>query len=155
MILASPLTETPTAVSSATVGNSGDILIHLPVLRSAKTSDGYNFDYMFADFKPYVEKVDYAAINVELSIANSGFETAEMVFRIPSTIIDTIKLSGFDLGLLANNHIWNNGTAGYGLTMDALERNEMDYIGLRRNASDKRYLIADVNGIKLGMVNYV
>lgn len=153
---AAPVKAEPKEVASATIGNSGDILVHLPVLRAAKTSGGsYDFDYMFEYLTPYNAKLDYSAINVELSIATSGFETQEMVFRIPSTIIDATAKSGYNLGLLANNHIWNNGSAGYGLTIDALDNNSMDHIGLRRSTSEKRYLVKDINGIKIGMTNYV
>ena len=53
----------PQVVATATVGNSGDILIHTPVLRSAKVSDGvYDFEPMFRYMGPYVKAMDYAQI---------------------------------------------------------------------------------------------
>lgn len=145
----------PQPVATATIGSSGDILIHKPVLRSAKQSDGtYDFTSMFQYIKPYASQMDYAAINVELAITDSGFDTAEMVFRVPSTLIDAVADAGYDLGLLANNHIGNGGTAGYKTTLKALADAGMDAVGLRGSTADKRYLVKDVNGIKLGIVNY-
>ncbi len=145
----------PQPVATATIGSSGDILIHKPVLRSAKQDDGsYDFTSMFQFIKPYASGMDYAAINVELAITDSGFDTAEMIFRVPSTLIDAVAGAGYDLGLLANNHIGNGGKAGYKTTLEALANANMDAVGLRGSTSDKRYLIKDVNGIKLGIVNY-
>ena len=145
----------PQPVATATIGSSGDILIHKPVLKSAKQSDNtYDFTSMFRFIKPYASKMDYAAINVELAITDGGFDTSEMIFRVPSTLIDAVADAGYDLGLLANNHIGNGGTAGYKTTLKALADDNMDSVGLRGTTADKRYLVKEVNGIKLGMVNY-
>ena len=109
---------------------------------------------MFALVSPYVKKMDYAAINVELAISRSGFETPEMQFRIPPSLITAVSGAGYTLGLLANNHAGDAGSQGYITTREVLTEHGMDYIGTRGAVSDKRYLVKDVNGIKVGMVNY-
>lgn len=145
----------PVPVATATIGNSGDILIHKPVLQAARQADkSYDFAGMFALVSPYVKKMDYAAINVELAISRSGFETPEMQFRIPPSLITAVSGAGYTLGLLANNHAGDAGSQGYITTREVLTEHGMDYIGTRGAVSDKRYLVKDVNGIKVGMVNY-
>lgn len=145
----------PKVLATATVGNSGDILIHTPVLRSAKVSSGvYDFDPMFQYMTPYVKALDYAAINLEFGIGKgeSDYYQPEMLFRVPTSLIDTVMDTGYTLGLCANNHVSNGSSLS--LTANTYVERNLDYIGLRASAADKRYLVKDVNGIKLGFVNY-
>ena len=145
----------PKVVSTATVGNSGDILIHTPVLKSAKMSSGvYDFDPMFQYMKPYVSALDYSAINLEFGIGKgeSDYYQAEMYFRVPTSLIDTVMDTGYTLGLCANNHVTNGSSLS--LTANTYVERNLDHIGLRASTANKRYLVKDVNGIKLGFVNY-
>lgn len=145
----------PEVVGTATVGNSGDILIHTPVLRSAKVSSGvYDFEPMFKHLKPYVSKRDYAAINMEFGIGKgeADYYQREMIFRVPTSLVDTVIDTGYDLGLCANNHISNGSSLS--LTANTYVERNWDYIGLRASSQDKRYLVKDINGIKLGFINY-
>ena len=144
----------PKVIATATVGNSGDILIHSPVLNAAKVSSGvYDFDPMFQYLTPYVSKLDYAAINMEFGFGRgeSDYHQREMIFRVPTSLADTVMKTGYDLGLCANNHIGNGVSLSY--TASVYDDKKMDHIGLR-TSSQKRYLVKDVNGIKLGFVNY-
>ena len=145
----------PVPVATATVGSSGDILIHKPVLQAARQKDNtYDFTSMFALVSPYVKKMDYSAINVELAVSRSGFDTPEMQFRIPPSLITAGSGAGYRLGLLANNHAGDAGSQGYITTREVLTENGMDFIGTRGAVADKRYLVKDVGGIKIGLVNY-
>ena len=38
--------------------------------------------------------------------------------------------------------------------MEALERMDMSYTGTRKSDRDKRYRVADVGGIPVGLINY-
>ena len=147
--------KAPQVVATATVGNSGDILIHTPVLRSAKVSDGvYNFESMFNYLTPYVTKMDYAAINMEFGIGKgeSDYYQPEMLFRVPTSLVDTVMKTGYTLGLCANNHVSNGSSLA--LTEKTYAERNFDHIGLRATSSDKRYLVKDINGIKIGFINY-
>ncbi len=149
------LINEPKVVATATVGNSGDILIHRPVLRSAKVSEGvYNFDSMFRHMAPYVKAMDYAAINMEFGIGRgeSDYYQPEMLFRVPASLVDTVMKTGYRLGLCANNHVSNGSSLA--LTEKTYAERNLDHIGLRATSSDKRYLVKDINGIKIGFVNY-
>lgn len=53
---------------------------------------------MFALVSPYVKKMDYSAINVELAVSRSGFDTPEMQFRIPPSLITAVSGAGYRLG---------------------------------------------------------
>ncbi len=149
------LIKEPQVVATATVGSSGDILIHRPVLRSAKVSEGvYEFDSMFKHMTPYVKAMDYAAINLEFGIGRgeSDYYQPEMLFRVPASLIDTVMNTGYSLGLCANNHVSNGSSLA--LTAKTYAERNLDFIGLRSLTTQKRYLVKDVNGIKIGFVNY-
>lgn len=64
------------------------------------------------------------------------------------------KAAGFDLLLTANNHTNDSGLFGIRRTMEALERMDMSYTGTRKSDRDKRYRVADVGGIPVGLINY-
>lgn len=145
----------PAVAATATLGSSGDILIHTPVLKSAKVSSGvYDFGPMFQYMKPYVTALDYAAINMEFGIGKgeSDYYQREMLFRVPPSLVDTVMDTGYTLGLCANNHVYNGSSIS--LTESTYTERNLDHIGLRATKQDKRYLVKDINGIKLGFVNY-
>ena len=77
-----------------------------------------------------------------------------MQFRIPPSLITAVSGAGYRLGLLANNHAGDAGSQGYITTREVLTENGMDFIGTRGAVADKRYLVKDVGGIKIGLVNY-
>ena len=147
--------KAPQVVATATVGSSGDILIHRPVLRSAKIADDvYDFDPMFRYMTPYVKAMDYAAINMEFGIGKgeSDYYQPEMLFRVPASLVDTVMKTGYTLGLCANNHVSNGSSLS--LTEKTYTERHFDHIGLRASASERRYLVKNINGINIGFVNY-
>ncbi len=145
----------PAVTATATLGSSGDILVHNPVRVSGYDSETKTFDYTdsFAFLQPYVSKLDYAVVNAEFSVSANG-SYSSLPFRVPSAIVKALKDCGYDMGLTANNHIADGGVAGIKKTMETLAEYGMDYTGSRQNTEDDRYVIKDVNGIKIGIVNY-
>jgi len=145
----------PAVTATATLGSSGDILIHNPVRKAAYDAATGTFDFTdsFAFLQPYVSKLDYAVVNAEFSVSANG-SYSSLPFRVPATVVKALKDCGYDMGLTANNHIGDGGVAGIKKTMETLAEYGMDYTGSRQNAEDDRYTIKDVNGIKIGIVNY-
>ncbi len=147
--------EAPAIVATATVGSSGDVLMHNGVRQAGYNSVRGVFDYTesFQFLTPYVQKADYAVVNAEFSVsANSTYSA--LPFRVPTAVVKSLKDCGYDLGLTANNHIADGGVTGMKKTMDTLTEYGMEFTGTRYNSSDARYLVKDINGIKIGMVNY-
>ncbi len=142
-------------VATATVGSSGDILIHNGVRQSGydAASGAFDFSDSFAFLKPYVGEADYAVINAEFSVS-TGSSYSSLPFRVPTAVVKALKDCGYDMGLTANNHIADGGQAGIKKTMDTLVEYDMDFTGSRYKSGDSRYIVKDVNGIKIGMVNY-
>ncbi len=141
-------------VSRAKISVTGDVIIHNPLLNSAKVSKNeYNFNYIYKYLKSYATASDYAVTNLETTLGGSDY-TGYPVFSTPDSLIDSITDAGFDMLLTANNHANDTGFKGMSRTAKVLNEKRVDFIGTVENESDKRYLVKDVNGIKLGMVCY-
>ncbi len=148
--------DKPTYVlSTANIGSTGDILIHSPLLPANydEHSKTYNFEKIFTHLTPYIKKLDYSVINLEVTLADNNF-SGYPLFRSPDNLIDSAKNSGFDMFLTATNHSNDGGASGFTRTIEVLKNKNVDFIGTRLNSDDKKYIIKDINGIKVGMVNY-
>ena len=144
-------------VSTATVGSSGDVLMHDKVIKSGydAQSGTYNYDSIFEFFSRFVSKVDYAVANLEVTLAGAdqGY-TGYPQFNSPDEIVDSLKNAGFDMLLSANNHSYDTGYSGFFRTQQILADRGMAYIGTRLKAEDKNYAVTEINGIRVGMICY-
>lgn len=154
-----PTTEPPIEkIATATVGAVGDILMHDALIQGGydNTTDTYNYDYIFKWLGPAIDQVDFAVANLEVTLGGnenrkySGYPC----FNCPDTIVDALKNASFDLLLTANNHSYDTGAHGFARTQQVLAEKGMPHIGSRPTEDAKSYYIADINGIKVGMVNY-
>ena len=156
-IVSSETQKEPYIVSSATVVNTGDILIHNPVLAGALQSDGsYDFSGLYKPVKSYFDKADLVVANLEITLGGtqSGSYKGYPAFNIPDSIIDTVKSEGIDMLLTANNHSYDTGLYGFKRTVQVLKDKKIAYTGTRETTDEARYLIKNVNGVKIGMINY-
>ncbi len=148
--------DEPTVVT-ASILSAGDVILHSPFLSSRlyHLSDGtYDYNPIFSYIKPEYEAADFSVANLELTISNGNY-SGYPYFRSPASIATALKQNAVDMCLLANNHIYDNSDQGLTLTMDALDANSLLYTGVRRSVADKTYYIQDINGIKVGIFNYV
>ncbi len=142
---------------TATVLNTGDILIHENVLNGARQDDGsYSFANFYKIAKSYVTAADYAVANLEVTLGGeeAGNYRGYPSFNTPDSILDYIKADGFDMLLTANNHSLDTGLAGLKRTVQQIKKVGLDFLGTKETSNDPTYLIKDINGIKIGMVCY-
>lgn len=141
-------------VSRAKISVTGDVIIHNALLKTATVSKNkYNFDYIYKHFKSYVTPSDYAVTNLETTLGGSDY-TGYPVFNTPDSLLDSITDAGFDMLLTANNHANDSGYKGMSRTAKVLNERKIDFIGTVENQDNKRYLVKEINGIKLGMICY-
>lgn len=144
-------------IAEATVVNTGDILVHNPVLAGAQTaSGGYDFSDFFPAAQSYFKAADLAVINLEVTLGGteSGAYKGYPAFNTPDSLIDTLGSAGIGLCLTANNHSYDTGLFGMKRTVQVLKQKGMTYLGTRETTDEPRYLIQEINGIKIGMVCY-
>lgn len=142
---------------TATVLNTGDILIHDNILWGAEQSDGsYDFSKLFKEAKSYITKADYAVANLEVTLGGTeaGNYRGYPGFNSPDSLLDYVKADGFDMLLTANNHCLDTGLAGLKRTVQQLKTKGFDFLGTKETTDDPTYIVKDINGIKIGMVAY-
>lgn len=141
--------------TKASIGSTGDILIHSPILDSCKNGNKYDFSGIFKYVKPYYQKYDYMVANLEVSLGGAALGySGYPVFNCPDSILDALKSSGVDMLIHANNHCYDTGKQGFKRTVETIENSGMDHTGARSSEKEKPYLIKNVNNIKIGMINY-
>ena len=148
-----PLEATSTSI---TLTATGDILMHNTVIAAGLQNGNYDFNNLFAPVKHWIEAGDYASVNLECALAGSaaGY-TGYPLFNSPDSIADTLKNTGFDLVVTANNHILDRGFTGAMRTMDVLRQAGLDTAGTYKTPEEKQqFLIKDIRGVKVGYVAY-
>lgn len=143
-------------VGRATVLVTGDLMMHMPTVRSGYSGGEYNYDYIYSHIKDYVNKADYAVVNLETTL--SGTEgrsyTGYPKFNSPDAVASGAKSGGFDMMLTANNHCYDYGTSGLKRTLEVIKAAGLDALGTHASAGEQKYVVKDLNGIKVGMINY-
>jgi len=148
--------EPMTKIAQATVAATGDLLMHVPVIRTGldPATGEYDFASMFLYFKPYVDAADYAAANLETTLCglDNGYPYRGFPrFNCPDGIVDSLKAAGFDGILTANNHSFDTGETGFFRTLSVIDDRGLDRLGTNADPSEKKYLVKDLNGIRVGM----
>jgi len=150
-----PVETEPYITSTASVGVSGDILLHIGLHASAKDGNEYDFSDMFKFIEEYYNRYDFMIANLEVPLAGadkgySGFP----LFNSPDAIATDLKEAGVDMVLTANNHTIDKGHDGLIRTQETLMAADMQYLGTQMNPTDLDYIVQNINGIQVGMVCY-
>jgi poly-gamma-glutamate capsule biosynthesis protein CapA/YwtB (metallophosphatase superfamily) len=139
-----------------TLGAVGDILIHQPVYQDAFNGADYNFDPIFEQVKPLMEKPDILSANQEsmlggLEMGLSGYPRFNSPHQVANALLDT----GVDIVSTANNHSLDKGEKGIHSESAYLDQIGLPHVGSFINAADRQKLrLIDKNGIKLAFLAY-
>lgn len=141
--------------NEVTLSVTGDMLMHLPVIESAKTDTGYDFSPIFRYLTPAVSAADYAVCNLEVTLAGAdrGY-SGYPCFNSPDTLATALRNMGFDLALTANNHCYDKGSSGFHRTQEVLTQQGLAHLGTKESAEEPNYRIVECKGIRIGMVCY-
>ncbi len=145
-------------IASATIASTGDVLMHMPVVNTGLQGDGsYDFTSIFQFCAPYFTEADYAVANLETTLCgtDNGYKySGYPCFNCPDEIVDYAKAAGFDMFTTANNHCYDTSTVGLNRTLSVLKDKGMDAIGTMPSAEDPKFVVQDINGIRIGMAAY-
>ncbi len=141
----------------ATVVSIGDIMCHSTQYNGAKTADGgYDFSHFFKELSPYFKSADLAVGNLELTFGGteSGAWRGFPTFNTPDQLANAISDSGIGLLMTANNHTYDTGFFGMKRTLDVVRNLGIETNGSRKDETEAKYIVKDLNGIKVGMVSF-
>lgn len=139
-----------------TIGAIGDILVSYNCLIWTKEGDNYNFDPPFSEVMPLIQSSDLAIANLETVTAGPEAKFTGMPrFNSPDSILDTLKKSGLDVIITANNHCADRGTNGIIRTIEQLDKRGLLHTGTYKSKEDsEKILITDVKGVKVAILAY-
>lgn len=149
-------TTKPITNSKVTLLAVGDNLIHNTLISAGEQADGsLNYDSLYANMKPEIEKFDISVIDQETILGGSDFEyTGYPVFNSPWEIGDAAINAGFDVFNCATNHTLDKGWAGIEKEIEFFSTKD-NVVQLGVNASeDKKITYYEKNGITFSMLNY-
>lgn len=137
---------------------AGDNLIHNTIITAGEQEDGsLNYDSLYANIKPEIEKFDIAVIDQETVLGGSDFEyTGYPMFNSPWEIGDAAINAGFDVFNCATNHTMDKGWQGIQKEIEFFSSRK-DVVALGVNANEEQYnkvTYYEKNGITFAMLNY-
>ena len=151
----------------------GDVMSHGAMLRSAFSEyrkshpdarsdrhECYDYTSFFSRLNGQIASADVAICNMEFPLAGPPF-SGYPSFSGPDSYLDYLEKTGFDVILLANNHILDKGDLGLERTIkicnDLEKRTGARYTGVfsSREDRDSRYpLIIESRGVKIAVINF-
>ena len=140
-------------VATAKVLSTGDVLIHKLLLEASADGSGYSFDKHFRAVKDEISAADFAVANLEVTLGESNYQCYP-TFKSPDSVVDALKNAGFDFLVSANNHCYDTSFDGLKRTAKVVRDKGLGQTGTKADLDQKEYEIVDVNGIKIGIINY-
>jgi poly-gamma-glutamate synthesis protein (capsule biosynthesis protein) len=134
----------------------GDVMMHQMQINSAKTLTGYELDDCFIYVKPQLEAADITIANLEVTLAgepHSGYPT----FSAPDELAVSLKRSGVDVLVTANNHSCDKGKKGVVRTIKVLDSLKIPYTGTFYDSIHRQQtypMILQMNNISMALLNY-
>ena len=132
------------------------------MLEQYSEADGWNFNESFEYVKELTESADFAIGNLETLLAAGWPYMSEEVYiqnknncNAPSRFLDAVRYGGFDAVVMSNNHNCDGGKRALLETIDQVEKYRFANTGVFRDQQQKRFMIVDVNGIKVGYLSYM
>jgi poly-gamma-glutamate capsule biosynthesis protein CapA/YwtB (metallophosphatase superfamily) len=140
-----------------TIGVSGDLLPHLPIVARAHAlagGRGYDFRPLLRPIRGWVRRNSLSFCHVETPLtpaAPAGYP----VFNGPPAIARAVKATGFDACDTASNHSLDRGQAGIDATRRALARAGVPHTGsFASRRQQRRPLILRAHGVRVAFLAY-
>ena len=149
----------PAAVAApreVTVGVSGDLLPHLPVVARAVAYGHGRPDFrpMLRRIRPWVRRNDLALCHVETPLV-PGTPSGYPRFSSPPELARAIRWAGFDACSTASNHSVDRGAHGIATTRRALGRRGVRHTGTASTARQARkLLLLRAKGVRIAFLAY-
>ena len=136
----------------------GDIMQHDSQIADAydKNTGAYDYRPCFQYIKPYIEAVDLAIGNLEVTLAGKPYKGYPQ-FSAPDELLTALKDVGMDVIVTANNHSVDRGKAGLERTISMLDSFNILHTGTFKTQAEKNRhhpLLVEHQGFRLAILNY-
>lgn len=147
--------------NEAVIMMTGDLMCQTRQQEAGQTSTGYDFNESFDFVRNLFAKADLVVGNLEATITPTSPYMAEMIeveerphLNAPAPFLEALRYAGYDLVVMSNNHNCDTGVRGVYDTLDRVDEYRLVHTGLFRNTEEPRYVVMDVDGIKVGYLSY-
>ena len=146
-----PSTPPPIVLTLTAVG---DNLIHNTLSFDSRVENGYDFYPIYEKIAPKIQDSDLAIINQEVPL--NGKIGSFPYLAAPQEVATALKEIGFNVAVLSNNHIADQGIDGMIKTAEAFEAN--NFLAITGITKDNHIpdtgTIIQLQGVKIGLLSY-
>jgi len=133
---------------------AGDVIPHEPV-RAAAAAAGegaVGWGALFSDASDVFKGADFGFVNLETPVAPAHSHGSKaFLFDAPIALIDALKANGIKIVSSANNHMMDQGWAGFAETREHLHERGLLFAGTGETAQQGwQPVIVEAHGIKVG-----
>ena len=152
--LISEVPKSEEIAATSTIYITGDIMLSRDVARQMKLHDDFSFPFRL--IASSTRDADLTVGNLEGPISDKGVNQGSIYsFRDDPRAVAGLSFAGFDVMVLANNHIFDWGRAALSDTVSILNREGIRAIGAGRNEEEANSaFVADLKGTKIAIVAY-
>jgi poly-gamma-glutamate synthesis protein (capsule biosynthesis protein) len=144
----------PHELAQVSFAVAGDVIPHEPVRAAAASAgDGATgWGALFSDVGDVFQHADFGFVNLETPVAPAHSHGSKpFLFDAPIALIDALKANGIRLVSFANNHVMDQGWAGFAETREHLREQGLLFVGSGDTAQTAwQPVIVEANGIKVG-----
>ena len=148
-----------TAADTVSLLFAGDAMSHTVQVRWARTPEGLDYSPCVEEVKPYLSNADSCIVNLETPIAGAPY-TGFPRFSAPDEYLDGLADAGFDLYLLANNHVVDQGGRGLSQTIGKLQQRNLTFSGAYPNEESRscqypayKTFVNDIDSLVIAVFN--
>jgi len=130
----------------------GTIAIEDQIRKSAFTSDTKKYD--FTDFFMLLKAENQGSLSGAFleNLLMDDVKVSSVI--VPSSGAETLKSAGFSMAFSAFGKAWEKSETGIQSTIHALQENGITPLGLVETEQEKRYILQEVDGIRIAMMQY-
>jgi hypothetical protein len=147
-------TPYPHEIAKVTFAVAGDVIPHEPVRAAAEAAGGgvQGWGSLFADVDDVFKGADFGFVNLETPVAPAHSKGSKpFMFDAPPALPEALKANGIKIVSFANNHVMDQGWAGFAETRDHLKEIGLQFVGSGDTAGQSwEPLVVEANGIKVG-----
>ena len=144
----------PHEIAQVSFAVAGDVIPHEAVRAAAAVAgDGeQGWANLFSGVADVFHAADFGFVNMETPVAPAhSHGTKPFLFDAPVVLPEALKASGIKIVSFANNHVMDQGWAGFDETRDHLREVGLLFAGTSDNtATAWQPVITEANGIKVG-----
>jgi poly-gamma-glutamate capsule biosynthesis protein CapA/YwtB (metallophosphatase superfamily) len=144
----------PHELAQITFAVGGDVIPHEPV-RAAAVAAGEGsagWGALFSDVSDIFGKADFGFVNLETPVAPAHSHGSKpFLFDAPIALLEGLKANGIKIVSFANNHVMDQGWAGFAETREHLRDEGLLFAGSGDTVADAwQPVVVEANGVKVG-----